>query len=332
MRFLIIGLGSAGQRHLKNIYSIYPGSHCYALKSTNINKLINHKNQLLIDKRIEHAYKIKFLKTINEAKIIKPNFVIISSVTSKHLEHVEFLLKLDCKILIEKPLSSNWRHIDKLKKIKNIDNKVFVGFQYRFHPILNKIKNTIKKKSFGNLVSVHFYNGEYLPYMHKYENYQNGYAAVKKLGGGSLLTQIHEIDLALYFFGNPIKIFSVGGKLSNLKINVEDSVHLLMEFKRFQKKFPTSIILNFLSPLKKEIEILSDKYKITFNFKDKFYNCYNLKTLRENKIKFNFTRDDMFIAELKALVSGKNSNKLVTFNESIEGLKIIKRVKKNISV
>ncbi len=331
MKFLLIGLGSAGQRHLKNIKKVYPRSNCFALKSTKINKVIDHSNQLLLNKNIEKVYDLKFLSSIQDAKAINPNFVFISSVTSQHLRYVDFLLKLNCKIFIEKPLSSNWKQINKIKKLKNIDKRVFVGFQYRFHPALEKINREIKKRSFGNLVSAIFYNGEYLPYMHKYENYENSYAAKKKLGGGSLLTQIHEIDLALYFFGNPIKVFSSGGKLSNLNIDVEDSVHLLMEFRKYKNSFPATIILNFLSPLKKEIEILSDKYKITFNFKDNFYSVYNLKSLNVSKVKFKFSRNDMFIAELKAFVEGKDHKKLVSFNDSVKSLMLIKKIKKNIN-
>ena len=48
-----------------------------------------------------------------------------------------------------------------------------------------------------------FKNLSYLPKYHTYKNYN--YVA-KKLGGGTLASQIHEIDLITNFFGFPEKL------------------------------------------------------------------------------------------------------------------------------
>ena len=38
--------------------------------------------------------------------------------------------------------------------------------------------------------------------------------AQKKLGGGVINSQIHELDYCIYLFGKPKKVYAFGGKLS----------------------------------------------------------------------------------------------------------------------
>ena len=55
--------------------------------------------------------------------------------------------------------------------------------------------------------------------------------AIGKLGGGIILTMIHDIDYLYWIFGNPKSIFSVSGKFSDLDISAEDYCSSIIEFK-----------------------------------------------------------------------------------------------------
>ena len=110
-----------------------------------------------------------------------------------------------------------------------------MGFQFRFHPLLKTVKKMLLKKEIGNVVSASFVNGEYLPNWHKYENYSSSYASKKVLGGGCILTQIHEIDYAIWLLGKPNTLFAVGDNLSKLKIDVEDSTQILLNNQKEKK-------------------------------------------------------------------------------------------------
>ncbi len=57
-----------------------------------------------------------------------------------------------------------------------------------------------------------------------YEDYRTSYAARADLGGGVVLTQIHDYDLAWWLFGAPRTVTATGGHLSDLEIDVEDTV------------------------------------------------------------------------------------------------------------
>ena len=108
-----------------------------------------------------------------------------------------------------------------------------MGFQMRL-PLLNKIKNVINSKKYGKLNQVIIHKGENISNYHNYENYEESYAARKELGGGVILTQIHELDYFLNLFHDYkiIKILKFSEKISNLKLNVEKSLISLFKIKK----------------------------------------------------------------------------------------------------
>ena len=76
------------------------------------------------------------------------------------------------------------------------------------------------------------------------KNYLNSVSAQKKLGGGAILEMSHELDYIHWIFGNKYmsKIFYLNTK--NLKIDVEDNVKIIFNFKN---KVLGSLSLDFLS-------------------------------------------------------------------------------------
>ena len=54
------------------------------------------------------------------------------------------------------------------------------------------------------------------------------------------------IDLLYWLFGKPAKVAAIGGKLSNLQFDVEDTVSILMEQFEGTHFFPVSINMSFV--------------------------------------------------------------------------------------
>ncbi|MGH9731453.1 MAG: Gfo/Idh/MocA family oxidoreductase, partial [Candidatus Acidiferrales bacterium] len=63
-----------------------------------------------------------------------------------------------------------------------------------------------------------------------WEDYRVGYGARKNLGGGVILDAIHELDLAMWMFGQSETIYCAGGKYSDLEIDVEDVAEILLSY------------------------------------------------------------------------------------------------------
>ena len=244
MKIIFFGLGSIGQRHLQNVVKLYPEAKIYCYKQSKNTFLI--KNGKKFNKvNILKKYNITQIKSLIEIKKIKFNYAFITNPSSMHLKYAIFLAKLGINIFIEKPLSNSTSNVNKLKKIfKEKRNKCMVGFNLRFNDCYKYIKKKLQINFFGKIYKVDIFNGEYLPNYHNYENYKNTYAAKKKLGGGVLLTQIHELDLILSLFGKPKKIISHVCKLSNLKIDVEDNVDIIMAYRN---KFIVNLHMDYFT-------------------------------------------------------------------------------------
>lgn len=104
-----------------------------------------------------------------------------------------------------------------------------VGCQWRFHPCVRWLRELLQARALGRLAHAEIDYGEYLPDWHPYEDYRTSYAARAELGGGVVLTQIHDYDLAWWLFGPPERITATGGRLSPLEIDVEDTVDARLE-------------------------------------------------------------------------------------------------------
>ena len=199
MKVLIIGYGSIGKRHAKIL--------------SNINK-IKELRVLTSQKKIPY----KQINRINKIKEYNPDYIVICNETSKHLRYLEFIENNFKKklILIEKPI------FEKFHNIKISKNKVYVGYNLRFHPLLNSLKENIKNRKIWN---VQIICGSYLPSWRKNINYIKSYSS-KKIGGGVTLDLSHELDYAVWLFGNLKPKFVINKKISDLKIQSDDYLNL----------------------------------------------------------------------------------------------------------
>ena len=219
MDFLIIGCGSIGQRHLRNLKGL--GHNVYGFDS--------NSEKLDIVRR---KYKVKCFDNLSEALSRQIDAAFICTPTSTHISIALKVAKRGINLFIEKPLSNTFKGINRLKKLVLEKNLVaMIACNPRFLPSLKLVKELIAKGKIGSVISVKAECGFSLPYWHPYEDYRKGYSANKKLGGGVIFDDIHEIDTLYWLFGDVKEIFCYAKKLSNLEINTEDIAEILLIFK-----------------------------------------------------------------------------------------------------
>jgi len=228
-KVLIIGFGSIGKRH----------ANILKRKKKFIKQIY-----VLTRQNCKPFLKVDSLKKV---PLINPDYIIISSPTSEHYKQLSFLeKKLSQKIiLVEKPLFT------KNKKLNIKKNKVFIGYNMRFNPVVQFIKQKIKNKK---IWSVNIFCGSYLPSWRKNRDYRHTSSAQKKLGGGVALDLSHELDYTQWLFGNIELDNVVNKKLSNLKINTDDflsisgkinkSTRVQIDLNYFTKKPTRRIIID----------------------------------------------------------------------------------------
>ena len=264
-KILIFGFGSIGQKHKK------------ALKKINKNFIF-----------FEYDSKKKFKK--DEIIKINPDFIIISTPTSLHLKNLIFFNSIfnNKIILIEKPLFDKKHRFEMI----NNNNKIFVGYNLRFHPIIQYLKKKIKNL---NTFYIRAECYSYLPNWRS-QKYTKVYSSSKKLGGGVANDLSHEIDFLSWIFGDIKKIFKQKFKISNLKISSDDTFILVGKI----NKILININLNFSSQYKSR--------KIFLDEDNRTLEC----DLINNHIKF-YQKNSNFVKK----ISFKNNDSLLNMHKNI---------------
>jgi predicted dehydrogenase len=269
-KILIFGYGSIGIKHNKFLKKLYPKKEIFIYSKRKI-KVRNH------------------IKTLKDILLIKPNYVFVCSNTKNHFKDLMFFEKnfKNINILVEKPL------FEMIYNYKFKNNKIFVGYNLRFDPIIQFIKKKIKNKKIwtANIIC-----GSYLPDWRKNIKYYKSYSAKKNQGGGVVLDLSHEFDYATWLFGKLKKRFSLIDKVSNLRIDSEDYCnffgsakkckHININLDYFTRIPCRNISLNgkdfFLRAdlLKKEIVFLENNKKNILKFKNSNFESSYLKQIK----------------------------------------------------
>lgn len=308
MKVVVVGFGSIGKRHFENLCSLLDGKVFICTKKQQISK-ISCSN---------------VFSSLQDCIKEKPDIGFVTNITNLHIQTALHLAKAGCHIFIEKPLSDSQAGIKSLIDIVNKKQLVtLMGCNLRFHPCLVKVKDLVSSGKIGKIISVRAENGSYLPDWHPDEDYGKGYAARKDLGGGVVLTCIHEIDYLYWLFGDVEEVYSVSGKFSDLNIKSEDLSSIIF---RFKNDIIGELHLDYFQrPSSRNCTIIGSKGTIHWDFATNTVKYYDIKTkkwlivLRLKKYDFN----SMYVAEAKHfLFCIKNKKK--TINDIHQGFKILK--------
>jgi len=198
MKAIIIGGGSIGQRHSKNL------------------------NDLGVLTRIVDIDEISNIDNILQSGF---DLGLVCSPNVNHIEHCIKLAEYNIPIFCEKPFYSSNTNVDQLLNVVKEKNLLtMVGCNLRFLPEINNINPNSK------YINVYF--GYDLKKWRPQTNHLKSYSANKHLGGGVLLDVIHELDYLYYKFGYIDKIHYIKNKLTDITNDTEDLVVGRIEFKQ----------------------------------------------------------------------------------------------------
>ena len=206
-----------------------------------------------------------------------------------------------------------------------------IGCQLRYHAGLMYVKKIIESNKLGKIYSVFCDVGEHLPFWHPNENYKKSYAAKKKLGGGVILTLIHEIDYLHWIFGKFKSVYATGGSLTKLNIDVEDTVlgNIVT-----QSKIPISLRMDYWrNPPTRQLNIVGEKGQIFWDYYTKKTTIIykNGKKIVKNLPK-NWKRNHMFLDIVKDFVTRIINNKKIKIplKDGIYALEVALALKKSL--
>ena len=304
MKFLIAGLGSIGRRHLRNLLAL--GEQDILLYRT-------HHSSLPDDELVGFPMETD----LERALAHRPDAVIVSNPTALHLQVAIPAAHLGCHLLLEKPVSHTLAGVDKLRAaVKESGSRVLVGYQFRFHPGLQKAAVLLQSGAIGRPLSTRAHWGEYLPGWHPWEDYRQGYSAQASLGGGAILTISHPLDYLRWLLGNVEAVWAFAGKRSDLELDVEDCAEIGLRFK--QGTLATVHLDYNQRPPEHYLEIIGTQGTLRWDNRDGAVSIFESRPDGKDPVSTGnwqtypiqgtfgagktFERNDLFLAEMRHLI------------------------------
>ena len=209
MDMLVIGAGSIGRRHARN------------LKTMGANVFLFDVNTELLHRTCSMEGYTPCTNLESFLKEEKADAALVCTPSHLHVPLAHQVVQAGIDIFIEKPLSNTLDGVEDLIRVADEKKCIaMVGFMLRFEPGLKLLKAKIQP---DNVAFARLEFGSHMPLWRKGVNYRAVYSANRSMGGGTTLDDTHELDYACWLFGYPKNIVSVFGKYSSFEIDVEDT-------------------------------------------------------------------------------------------------------------
>ncbi len=284
---LIIGCGSIGERHLFNLKKL-------GIENIGIYDADDKKTNMLAKK-----YKVTKFKDLKSALDNSPDFSVICTPSTSHVNIAKKCTESGTHIFIEKPISNDLSGVSKLLAYADRkDLRIAIGYNMRFDESLNHVRKKLQTRQFGNLLSVLCEWGNNIRNWN-HPNYLNHYVLQK--GGGIIFDDSHEYDYLRWLLDDEVvSVYCKTQKLKNLKTETESLASIILEFKR--GTVGTLIIDYVRAEYERRCHIIGEKGSIRWNFTRPSIIKQNYRTSAQSMVTSRY-------------VSGKNSQTVVFTNE-----------------
>lgn len=295
-RALVVGAGSIGQRHLKN------------LKTLGVQELIacDPDGQRL--KAVAELHVTGFADFAESLSVGEPDLVFICTPPVFHVAQAIEALKMGAHVFIEKPLSDRLEKVDYLIEEASRRNRVVqVGYNLRFNPGIKRLKQLIDDSVIGKVLWARLEVGQYLPDWRPSQDYRENYSARRDLGGGIVLDASHEIDYAIWLLGKPLKVACMAAKVSQLEVDVEDCATLLL---RFETGVQADIHLDFVQrSYTRCCKVVGELGTIEWDYSNREIKVFDSATGLCETRTYDFEANDTYVAELEHFLDCIDNNR-----------------------
>jgi predicted dehydrogenase len=304
---VIAGAGSIGRRHLENLRRL--GRTDVAFYRAGRGAVSEGAAQRDLDSILAR----------------RPRAVLVCNPTALHMSVALEAARAGAALFIEKPVSHDLEGVAELQAtIAERRLVTLVGFQYRFHPALVRVREWIQGGAVGEVVSARAEWGEYLPSWHPEEDYRRSYAARKDLGGGALLTLCHPFDYLRLLLGEVQSVSAETCRRSGLEIDVEDTAQVIL---RFASGALGVVSLDYVQrPRTHAFEVVGRRGRILWNEAEGIARLHNGETgaVEVCAPPPGFSRNTMFLDEMGhflACLDGEDTPRC-TFDDGLHALRI----------
>jgi len=317
-RIVIIGSGSAGRRHARNLQALGATIECFDPRP---DRLEAASKEL----RVEAVHTA--LDTVLE-RAEKYDGAVIASPPVFHVEQATAFLERKVPVLVEKPLSTGLASAEPLEKIvRRSAVPVLLGYTYRWWPPFCELRRRLMAGVIGPVRHARLVMSAHLADWHPWERYQDFFMASRELGGGALLDESHFLDLMIWFFGRPAAIGGRVDHLSSLEITSDDNVDAIAEY---DGGLRVTIHLDLYGrPHDRSITVVGEQGTLQSTFDPNVLRQSVDPACNWHTTMFECERNDMFIAVAREFLDVMNGNKepTCTASDGVEVLRLVEMLR-----
>ena len=283
MRCLVIGYGSAGQRHAR------------------ILKALGHE-VAVVSRRGGQQYTDIFAALAD----YRPDYAVVASKTGDHSQDMMQLHGGVSHVLVEKPVF-NEPHVFSCP----FSFEVAVGYNLRFHPVVRALRERIADRE---LYTAQFHVGQWLPDWRPGRDYRATDV------NGVLRDLSHELDLMLWLCGWPTKLQALCGKATGLDIDCEDNAMVICQTERCPS---TAVSANYIDRAPRRwIHINYDGGSLEADLIGNTLTEIGPGDQRTTE-QFHVDKDDTYIAMHRAMIEGVDADLLCSLDEGLRVVNLI---------
>lgn len=290
MRLLVIGCGSIGTRHIRNL-QLFPNIEVIAHD-------IDGERAIQVNANLG----VWTTSRLDRALDRNPDAVLICVPTYIHLDLAQSALDAGAHVFVEKPLSHSLDGVAEfIERARVLGKIVLVGCNLRFHPPIKQIQTWLDAGNIGRLQCAQLCYGHYLPNWRD-TDYRQSYSARTEQGGGIILDAIHELDLAQGWLGKIESIFCLAAQVGDLGIDVEDTAEILL---RSSQRGVAQVHIDYLRPERaRTYELLGSEGMIQWiargkNPEHSVLSCYQRVTDSWETREIDSDLNEMYVGEMR---------------------------------
>jgi len=222
---LVIGFGSIGKRHARNIRKLCPSCRLIVVRR----HVTEHDDEI-------RSLGAELVGSLDEALRAGVDLAVVANPSALHAETVVRLLTEDVPCYVEKPTVTTRADVARVRQHLSKSSSppvTFAGFNLRFLPSLQAVREILRAGRIGTVVRADLQVGRWLPAWRPGTDYRKGYSARAALGGGVVFDLVHELDAVRWLLGGEFEVRgAIAGRFSCLEIDSNDTACAVLARRR----------------------------------------------------------------------------------------------------
>ncbi|MBN7799921.1 Gfo/Idh/MocA family oxidoreductase [Algoriphagus aestuariicola] len=313
-KILVCGVGSIGSRHISNLLTL----------GEDILSLVTKRKEFP-----ENWPRLEVFESLTDA-LDGRNYshALICTPTSQHREELSALIEAGvANIYLEKPVGHSIDGFEVLLRRIGEGQRIIVGYDLRFDPGLNFVRELIASGRFGRILAANAFVGQYLPNWRPHEDYRKGSSALKAKGGGVLLDLVHEFDYLYWLLGRANAVGAFYQQNPELDIETEDLADVLI---KFDSGATATVHLDYHQRILERFCVVTcTRGSIRWDLAQRKV-AWVEHSGEVGELDFSEAeRNERFVSIMSAFLSGVSDERMASFEDGIASLKMVLAAKKS---